>query len=136
MTSHEDPNEQARFALIREHEGAVEAVAERDDALGATAQCLLKWSRDEPLWKSTVEASHFNLDVGSAGFERWSPTYNGDPPDVLSEYAEEFAAAANATDDPAAADAYRILAAIGRGEAPPDDVASRVVERAADKDAR
>lgn len=131
-----NPHESDPFESVREHEAVVEAVTERDDTLGATAQCLLKWARDDPLWKSTVEASHFNLDVGSAGFERWSPTYTGDPPDVLSEYAEEFAAAADATDDPAAADAYRILAAIGRGETLPSDVASRVVERATDEDAR
>lgn len=66
---------------IREHEASVEAVAERDDALGATARCLLAWSRGEQPMKTTVEASHFNLDVGSDGLERWTPTYTGSLPD-------------------------------------------------------
>lgn len=136
MTDKSPRGEQDPFAPVREHKATVEAVAERDDALGATAQCLVKWAHDEHPWETTVEASYFDLDVGSAGFERWSPTYSGDPPEALAEYAEAFAAAANDTDDPAAADAYRILAAIGRGVAPPGDVASRVVERAADDNAR
>jgi len=80
MTDESASDELDPFASVREHEAAVEVVAKRDDALGATAQCLLKWSRDEHPMKTTVKASHFDLDVGSDGFERWTPTYTGPLP--------------------------------------------------------
>lgn len=82
MTKDEDPDESDPLAPIREHEATVEVVAERDDALGATAQCLLAWSRGEQPMKTTVEASYFDLDVGSDEFERWTPTFTGPPPGV------------------------------------------------------
>lgn len=134
MTDKSPCGEQDPFAPVRKHEAAVEAVAERDDALGATAQCLVKWAHDENPWETTVEASYFDLDVGSAGFERWSPTYSGDPPEALAEYAEAFAAAAERTDDPTAADALRILAAVGQGEDPPRAAVRQARGRATDGD--
>jgi hypothetical protein len=82
MTDDEESDEPDPFASVQEHEAAVEAVAEWDNALGATAQRLLAWSRGKQPMKTTVEASHFDLDVGSDELGRWTPTYTGPPPSI------------------------------------------------------
>jgi len=53
-----------------------------------------------------------------------------DPLPALQDHADVLEDAADATDDEKAADAYRVLAAVARGESPPRDVARRVVDRA------
>lgn len=50
--------------------------------------------------------------------------------ETLRDYADDLEETAHETDDPAEADVYRVLAAIGRGNTPPRDAAKRVHERA------
>lgn len=49
---------------------------------------------------------------------------------TLAPFAADLAAAAEGADDAAEADAYAVLAALGRGDDPPRDAARRVVDRA------
>lgn len=54
--------------------------------------------------------------------------------DTLAEFAPELADAADRTDDPAEADAYAVLAALGYGDSVPRDAARRIVARAERRD--
>lgn len=49
---------------------------------------------------------------------------------VLAPHVTEFDEAGDETDDPAEADVYAILAAIGRGQTPPGEPSKRVLGRA------
>jgi hypothetical protein len=67
-------------ARIRENEAGFERQAERDDALGAEARCLLAWYPGEHPSKDDMEASRWLIDVGGEGFGLWTPTYTEPPP--------------------------------------------------------
>lgn len=54
--------------------------------------------------------------------------------EVLGDHADEFDDAAATEDDPAVADACAILAAVARGETPPEAVVRRVRNRIVEGD--
>ena len=48
---------------------------------------------------------------------------------VLNQYAPKLSEAAESADDRETADVYAVLAAVARGRSPPEDAASRIVDR-------
>lgn len=62
------------------------------------------------------------------------PSGNGRLVEVLGQYAGDLDDAAATEDDPAVADACAILAAVARGETPPEAAARRAVRRAKEAD--
>lgn len=70
---------------IRENKSHVEEVAERSDAVGATARVLLAFARGSAPSDRDVAASHFDLEVGDDGkfhdIRTSSPLYQGPPPE-------------------------------------------------------
>lgn len=53
---------------------------------------------------------------------------------AIAPFAADLAAGADGADDPAAADACAVLAALARGDDPPQGAARREVERAEDEE--
>lgn len=61
---------------------------------------------------------------------RPSPSTDSSYRRTLAKYADVLEATADEVDDQHEADVYRVLAAIGRGETPPQPAAIRIYDRA------
>lgn len=135
---------QGLLATIRGAEDAIRAhVASRDDDLGALARVALARTNDCRPARADLQVlgvSQGRHSVGSSqAFHDSLHSGGSDQPserlaDLLAEYEDDLTDAAESEDDPQASVAYAVLAALARGERPPETAAKRVVERARDDD--
>lgn len=118
------------LAAIRRHEAAIQAhLASRGDRLGHAVRYLLALARDE---QPTREDRRAVQQGGSSTGQALGNVLGGPGPiqQALADHAEELEREAREADDPEVADALAVLAALARGEDPPEGAAQRALDRA------
>lgn len=120
------------LAAVRRHEAAIQAhLAGRGDRLGHAARYLLALARDEQPAREDRQAVQ---QGGSSTGQALGNVLGGPGPlqRALGDHAEELEREAAEAEDPEVADACAVLAALARGEDPPEGAARRALDRARD----
>jgi hypothetical protein len=116
---------------VRRHEAAIQAhLATRQDRLGHAVRYVLALARDEQPAHEDRRAVQQGTDTGQA----FGNVLGGPGPiqRALGPHVEELEREAAEAEDPEVADACAVLAALARGEDPPEDAAQRTLERVRD----